>query len=120
MGKLGQRIRQSHTEPAPADRLSEKRWPPSSARGDELFAWMRENDPDSCPTAEELANATPIGRDWVEEDAFLSDTILYEGLAYDAPVDQVLEYFGNQWPDALFTEEGARVNGVLRERSEAQ
>ncbi|HXQ30128.1 MAG TPA: hypothetical protein VN848_12780, partial [Gemmatimonadales bacterium] len=46
--------------------------------------------------------------------------VLYEDALYSAGVDDVRAYFQREAPAAVFSDDGARLNGLHRERAERE
>jgi hypothetical protein len=119
MAKLGHRLKQRHSYSAGTQTGASVKPPSilggSILEGDRLLAWLREHDPESVPTDEELASVQLIGTDCTSE----SIQWLYADL-WRASVDEVRAYFTREAPESLLSDAGSRLNGLYRERAEAE
>jgi len=97
-------------------------WPapatcPPELEGDGLLTWLRENASESVPSDAQLAAVKLIGADCIADVPYYAHG-LHEQSLFTASVEDVRMYFNEHAPDAVFSEEGARLNGLCRRRAE--
>jgi len=93
--------------------------PPSQLEGDGLLAWLRESAPDRIPTEAELAAVELRGIDCIA-DVLYHRHLLYEDALYTVGVEDIRAYFQREAPAAVLSDDGARLNGLHRERAERE
>jgi len=90
--------------------------PPSELEGDALLGWLCEHD--QAPSDVELAAVELIGADTIADVPF-HHYGLYDESIFTGSVDDVRTYFEREAPDAIFSDDAARLTGLLRTHAEA-
>jgi hypothetical protein len=88
--------------------------PQSQLEGDELLTWLC--DRDLSPGEDELAAVELTAADCISDVPF-HHYFLYDGHLDRASVDDVRDYFKRHDPSAVLSDDGARLNGLYRERA---
>ena|SRR5271165_2646622 len=118
MGKLtsNRNNARARTQAAPTIKTESDVVLRAAHEGDGALAWIRANAPD-CVTDAELASVELQGIDLVADVPF-HHHVLYDQSLITASVDEVRAYFTREAPDTLQSDDGARLNGLHRERAE--
>jgi hypothetical protein len=90
---------------------------PPQFEGDALLEWVRKNEPQRAPSDAQLAAVKLIGADYIATVPFHQHG-LDDAHLFTASVEDVRAYFAEHDPDAVFTDEGARLNALCRRRAE--
>ncbi len=88
--------------------------PPDYLEGDALLRWLRENRSAFLPTDHQLASVRLTGEDCVARRPWLF-AVGYDELTLNADVETVRAHFHKADPCAVFSDDGARLNGLHRE-----
>ena len=117
MGKLtSTRARSKPTTLPSVQAATNIEMPPDNLEGDGLLKWLRENQSAYLPSDDQLAAVRLIGDDCIARHQWLF-ALAYDDLSPDTDIETVRAYFQKD-PYAVFSDDGARLNGLHRELAE--
>ncbi len=92
--------------------------PPPQLEGDGLLRWLRNARSVFLPTADQLAAVNLHGEDCIVRYPWLVAVVEDDATLASADVETVRTYFHKANPGAVYSDDGARLNGLHRELTE--